>query len=64
MWWDVCNVESCVDVSDIRKINDLAVNAINTGILILGGGTAKHHICNANLMVCSHFPSFMIIPNP
>ncbi len=36
---------------DIRKINDMALNAKNTGMIILGGGLAKHHICNANLMV-------------
>eukprot|EP00112_Aurelia_sp_Birch-Aquarium-sp1_P003080 Seg1345.9 transcript_id=Seg1345.9/GoldUCD/mRNA.D3Y31 product="Deoxyhypusine synthase" protein_id=Seg1345.9/GoldUCD/D3Y31 len=37
-------------VEDIRKINDLALNAKNTGMIILGGGLAKHHVCNANLM--------------
>lgn len=40
-----------IDIAhDIRVINDLALNAKNTGMLILGGGLAKHHICNANLM--------------
>lgn len=35
---------------DIRFINDIAMNAYKTGMLILGGGIIKHHICNANLM--------------
>ena len=39
-------------VADIRAMNDEAVNAKprKTGMIILGGGVAKHHICNANLM--------------
>lgn len=28
----------------------MAVKAVNTGMIILGGGVIKHHICNANLM--------------
>jgi len=37
--------------SDIKRINNIAVYAKGkTGILILGGGVVKHHICNANLM--------------
>ena len=36
---------------DIRKLNRVAVRAIKSCMLILGGGVAKHHICNANLMV-------------
>jgi deoxyhypusine synthase len=35
---------------DIRKINDMAVQSHSTGMVILGGGLIKHHICNANLM--------------
>ena len=35
---------------DIRRINDLAVQSHHTGMIILGGGLVKHHICNANLM--------------
>ena len=35
---------------DIRKINDEAVQAYATGMIILGGGVVKHHTCNANLM--------------
>jgi deoxyhypusine synthase len=41
-------------ISDIRGINKQAVFAPRTGMIILGGGVVKHHICNANLMVwCS-----------
>ena len=32
-------------------MNSQAVYAKNTGMIILGGGLVKHHICNANLMV-------------
>mmetsp|Transcript_4531 Transcript_4531/g.11202 ORF Transcript_4531/g.11202 Transcript_4531/m.11202 type:complete len:234 (+) Transcript_4531:188-889(+) len=42
-----------VDIaSDIRGINNHALCASprKTGMLILGGGVTKHHICNANLM--------------
>jgi len=35
---------------DVRRINDLAVRSHHTGMIILGGGLVKHHICNANLM--------------
>lgn len=37
-------------VQDIRLLNDLAVNAQKTGMIILGGGVVKHQILNANLM--------------
>lgn len=39
-------------VGDIRAMNDEAVRAKprKTGMIILGGGVPKHHICNANLM--------------
>ncbi|KAJ8303715.1 hypothetical protein KUTeg_018736, partial [Tegillarca granosa] len=37
-------------VEDIRRMNSQAVYAINTGMIIVGGGVIKHHICNANLM--------------
>lgn len=41
-----------VDIaSDVKRINNIAVFAKGkTGIVILGGGVIKHHICNANLM--------------
>lgn len=35
---------------DIRAINDQAIRAPKTGVVILGGGVVKHHILNANLM--------------
>ncbi|CAH0547372.1 unnamed protein product [Brassicogethes aeneus] len=37
-------------LSDLRRLNSMAVKAVNTGMIILGGGVVKHHICNANLM--------------
>ena len=36
--------------ADIRRINDEAVRARKTGVIILGGGMVKHHTMNANLM--------------
>jgi len=40
-----------VDIAqDIRGMNSQAVGAKKTGMIILGGGVVKHHICNANLM--------------
>jgi len=36
-------------VGDIREINNLAAFAKHSGMIILGGGVIKHHICNANL---------------
>ncbi|KAG0586974.1 hypothetical protein KC19_2G131600 [Ceratodon purpureus] len=37
---------------DIKAMNSEAINAkpTKTGMIILGGGLPKHHICNANLM--------------
>ncbi|KAK5166166.1 Deoxyhypusine synthase [Saxophila tyrrhenica] len=37
-------------VRDIRRINDIAIKAKRTGMIVLGGGVVKHHIANANLM--------------
>ncbi|CAJ2648180.1 deoxyhypusine synthase-like [Trifolium pratense] len=39
-------------VQDIRAMNGEAVHANprKTGMIILGGGIPKHHICNANMM--------------
>ncbi|KAJ3052624.1 hypothetical protein HK097_005935 [Rhizophlyctis rosea] len=40
-----------IDIAgDIRAVNNEAVFAKKTGVIILGGGVVKHHICNANLM--------------
>ena len=37
-------------VADIQKINKSAMYSKKTGMVVLGGGVVKHHICNANLM--------------
>ena len=40
-----------IDVADdIKKINDIAITAKKTGLIILGSGVVKHHICNANMI--------------
>jgi len=40
-----------VDIAqDIRKINSETVWAKKSGIIILGGGIVKHHICNSNML--------------
>uniref|UniRef100_A0A4W6DWW1 deoxyhypusine synthase n=1 Tax=Lates calcarifer TaxID=8187 RepID=A0A4W6DWW1_LATCA len=33
---------------DISRLNNIAVDAKSTGLIVLGGGVAKHHTCNAN----------------
>ncbi len=37
-------------LKDIHDLNEFAITRKKTGIIILGGGAMKHHICNANLM--------------
>ncbi|KAK6200350.1 putative deoxyhypusine synthase [Scheffersomyces amazonensis] len=37
-------------VADIRKVNSMSMAASKAGMIILGGGLIKHHICNACLM--------------
>ena len=37
-------------VQDVRLMNLQSFKAINSGMIIFGGGVVKHHICNANLM--------------
>lgn len=37
----------------------MAMKSVNTGMIILGGGLVKHHICNANLMVSKFSPNFL-----
>jgi len=44
------NKDFRIDImDDLIRINDLALNAEKTGIILLGAGVIKHHICNANL---------------
>lgn len=54
---------SFIYVSDVRLLNDTAVHSSKTGIIILGGGLVKHHICNANLMVNLNFALFVRTSN-
>ena len=52
MRWNRNEVRAEVhSTTDLRAINNEAVFAKHTGMVILGGGLIKHHICNANLMV-------------
>ncbi len=45
------NPDFSIDIAeDIVKITDVTINARKTGIIILGAGLVKHHICNANMM--------------
>ena len=37
-------------IQDLRRINSMSMKSCNTGMIIVGGGLIKHHICNANLM--------------
>ncbi len=37
-------------LGDLRKLNSMAMAAPKSGMIIVGGGLVKHHICNANLM--------------
>lgn len=37
-------------VADIRRINSMSMEASHAGMILLGGGLVKHHICNACLM--------------
>jgi len=40
-----------IDIADdIHKLNEYTIVQKKTGIIILGGGAVKHHICNANMM--------------
>ena len=53
-----------VDIAqDIRRLNSISVKSRKSGMIIIGGGVVKHHICNANLMVSSvkqHFVDGLI----
>lgn len=37
-------------VDDLNKLNRSALKAAKTGVIIVGGGVVKHHLCNANIM--------------
>lgn len=50
-------------ISDLRRLNTMAVKAVNSGMIIIGGGLIKHHICNANLMVINLLPLIILILN-
>jgi deoxyhypusine synthase len=34
---------------DVKQINDIALRAPKTGLVMIGGGVIKHHICNAQI---------------
>ena len=37
-------------IQDLRCLNNMSMKSCHTGMIIVGGGLIKHHICNANLM--------------
>ena len=40
-----------IDIAaDMRKLNDITLDAKKTGLIILGAGVVKHHILNTNMM--------------
>jgi len=44
------NPEFKIDIAaDIHKLNEFTMEAKKTGIIILGAGLVKHHICNSNM---------------
>eukprot|EP01018_Ginkgo_biloba_P014331 Gb_32828 [translate_table: standard] len=51
-YWERGGIENDYILVYIRAINGEAVHAspCKTGMIILGGGMPKHHICNANMM--------------
>lgn len=45
------NPDFMIDIaSDMKKLNDLTLDAKKTGLIILGAGVVKHHILNSNMM--------------
>jgi deoxyhypusine synthase len=36
--------------ADVKRMNDITMDAKKTGLIILGSGIVKHHICNSNMM--------------
>ena len=44
------NPDFMIDIAaDMHKLNELTMEAKKTGIIILGAGVVKHHICNSNM---------------
>lgn len=44
------NPEFIIDITaDMHKLNEFTMEAKKTGIIILGSGIIKHHICNSNM---------------
>lgn len=44
------NPEFMIDIAaDMHKLNELTMESTKTGIIILGAGIVKHHICNTNM---------------
>jgi deoxyhypusine synthase len=37
-------------VRDMKKLNDMTLDAKKTGLILLGAGVVKHHILNANML--------------
>ncbi|MEK6961290.1 MAG: deoxyhypusine synthase [Nanoarchaeota archaeon] len=37
-------------VADVKKLNDITLDAKKTGLIILGAGVVKHHILNSNML--------------
>ena len=50
-------------LEDLKRINTLAVQAKTTGMLILGGGIVKHHICKYHLTEVLLPPSIVSLGN-
>lgn len=50
--WGYCLLTQNLSlISDVTKLNSMVLAANRTGIILLGGGLAKHHVCNANSWV-------------
>ena len=43
-------------------MNNTVLHAKHTGMIILGGGLSKHHICNTNAMVGIFFNWVKLFP--
>lgn len=37
-------------LADLKRLNTMSMKAVASGMIIVGGGIVKHHICNSNLM--------------